>query len=58
MTQEKCSQSNFLNDRRMLDSVLVINKVLEELRRNEKRGLCLKMDYEKAYDSVNWVFFV
>jgi len=28
------------------------NEVVEDLR----RGLCLKVDFEKAYDSVRWVF--
>jgi len=50
------SQSAFLKGRVMLDSVLVTNEVVEELRRNGRRGLCLKVDYEKAYDSVSWEF--
>jgi len=50
------SQSAFLKDRGMLDSVLVANEVVEELRRYGKSGLCLKVDYEKAYDSVRWEF--
>jgi len=37
----------------MLDSVLLENRVVEELRRNGRRGLCMKVDYEKAYDSVS-----
>jgi len=40
----------------MLDSVLVANEVAEEIRRYRKRGLCLKVDYEKAYDLVRWSF--
>jgi len=52
------NQSAFLKDRGMLDSVLVANEVVEELRRNERRGLCLKVDYEKAYDSVRWDFLL
>jgi len=42
----------------MLDSVLVANEVVEELRRSERRGLCLKVDYEKAYDSLRWNFLL
>jgi len=49
-------QSAFLKDRGLLDSVLVPNEVIDELRRCGSRGLCLKIDYEKAYDSVSWAF--
>ena len=52
------SQSVFLKCRGMLDSVLVANEVVEELRRSERRGLCLKVDYEKAYDSLRWNFLL
>jgi len=49
-------QSAFLKDRGLLDSVLVANEVIEELKRCGRSGLCLKIDYEKAYDSVSWAF--
>jgi len=29
---------------------------VEDLRRKGRRGLCLKVDFEKAYDSVRWDF--
>jgi len=50
------SQSAFIKDRGLIDSVLVANEVVEELRRKGKSGLCLKVDFEKAYDSVRWEF--
>ena len=46
----------FLKDRGILDSVLTANEVVEDLRRKGNRGLCLKVDFEKAYDSVIWEF--
>jgi len=48
------SQSAFLKDRGMLDSVLMANEVVKEVRRNRRSGLCLKVDNEKAYDLVRW----
>ena len=30
--------------------------MIEDIRRRRKRGLCLKVDFEKAYDSVRWDF--
>ena len=49
-------QSAFLKDRGMLDSVLMANEIFEDIMRNKKRGLCLKVDFEKAYDSGRWEF--
>ena len=49
-------QSTFLKDRGMLDSVLMANEVIEDLRRFGRSGLCLKVDFEKAYGSMRWDF--
>jgi len=50
------SQSAFLRGRGLLDSVLMANEAVEELRKKGRSGLCLKVDFEKAYDSVRWEF--
>jgi len=50
------SQSALLKDRRILDNVHMANKVVEHLRRRGRSGLCLKVDFEKAYDLVRWEF--
>ncbi|XP_068473127.1 uncharacterized protein [Phaseolus vulgaris] len=49
-------QSTFLEGRGLLDSVLVANEVLEEYKRKRKSCVFFKVDYEKAYDLVNWDF--
>ena len=49
-------QSAFLKNRGILDSVLMANEVVEDIRRRGQSGLCLKVDFEKAYDSVIWEF--
>jgi len=46
------SLSAFLKDRGMFNSVLIANENIEDLRRRGKSGLCMKVDYEKTYDSV------
>ena len=51
-------QSVFLKDKGILDSVLTANEVLEDLRRRQVSGLCLKVDFEKAYNSVRWEFLL
>jgi len=33
-----------------------VNEVVDELRRKRTSGVIVKLDYKKAYDSVNWEF--
>ncbi|XP_068491978.1 secreted RxLR effector protein 78-like [Phaseolus vulgaris] len=49
-------QFMFLEDREILDIVLVANKVLDEVKRSKNNCVFFKIDYEKAYDSVVWEF--
>jgi len=49
-------QSTFLEGSELLDSVLVTNEVLDEIRKKKKSCVFFKVDYEKAYDSVSWEF--
>ena len=45
-------QSAFICERGLLDSVVMVNEILEEIKRKRKNGVCFKVDFEKAYDSV------
>jgi len=49
-------QSTFLSQRGILDIVLVANEVVDELKRKKGSGMIIKLDYEKAYDSISWDF--
>jgi len=49
-------QSAFLEGRGLLDSVLVANETLEEVKRKKEECVVFKVDYEKAYDSVSWEY--
>jgi len=49
-------QLTFLEGKGLLDSVLVANEVLEEYKRKRKSCVFFKVNYEKAYESVNWDF--
>lgn len=46
-------KSAFLGCRNMLDSVIVANEVTHEARRKKKATLIFKVDFEKAYDSID-----
>jgi len=37
----------------MLDSVLMTNEILDEVKRTKKRCIVVKVNFEKAYDSIN-----
>jgi hypothetical protein len=39
-----------------LDAVLIANEVVEEVRKKKVEGLVFKIDFEKAYDHVEWAF--
>ncbi|CAL0325442.1 unnamed protein product [Lupinus luteus] len=52
-------QTAFIKDRYILDGVIIANEIIDEASR-KKDGNCFifKVDFEKAYDSVNWGFLL
>lgn len=48
------TQSAFLRGRNILDGVLIANKVVNGWKKSKKKGVIIKLHFEKAYDSVNW----
>jgi len=50
------NQSAFLGGRRMLDNILVANETVDYLKNEKKSGVLVKVEFEKACDSVNWKF--
>ncbi|CAJ2670936.1 unnamed protein product [Trifolium pratense] len=47
------SQTAFVQGRQILDGILIANEVVDEARRAKKELLHFKVDFEKAYDSVD-----
>lgn len=47
------AQCAFVEGRQLLDAVLVGNEVVDDMKCREMKGLCLWLDFEKAYDRVN-----
>ncbi|PNX56678.1 cysteine-rich receptor-like protein kinase [Trifolium pratense] len=47
------SQSAFVKDRQILDGILIANEVVDEARKFKKDLMLFKVDFEKAYDSVD-----
>lgn len=50
------SQSAFVKGRNLVDRAMVINEVVDFARRANRECLILKVDFEKAYDTVEWSF--
>jgi len=48
------TQSAFVKDRQILDGILIANEVVDEARKTKKELLLFKVDFVKAYDSVDW----
>ncbi|CAJ2644735.1 unnamed protein product [Trifolium pratense] len=49
-------QSAFLPNRQILDGVLVVNELIDLAKRKKDKCLMFKVDFERAYDTVNWHF--
>jgi hypothetical protein len=50
------SQTAFIKGRSLHEGVLALHEIAHELRVKKLGGLLLKLDFEKAYDRVNWEF--
>ncbi|XP_022002156.1 uncharacterized protein LOC110899580 [Helianthus annuus] len=52
------SQSAFIKGKYILDGPLIVNEIIAWCKRNKKKMFLLKIDFEKAYDNVNWHFVI
>lgn len=50
------TQGAFVERRQILDAVLIANEVVDEKKRSREEGVVFKIDFEKAYDYVDWDF--
>ena len=50
------SQTAFVGNRQILDGVMIANESIRWLKQKKIPGTLIKLDFEKAYDSVNWSF--
>ncbi|XP_071685671.1 uncharacterized protein [Rutidosis leptorrhynchoides] len=51
-------QSAFLKGRYILDGALIVNESIDFLKRNKRKSLMFKVDFEKAFDSLSWDFLL
>nr|GEZ50427.1 protein kinase-like domain, beta-lactamase/transpeptidase-like protein [Tanacetum cinerariifolium] len=51
-------QNAFIKGRFIHDGVLIANETMEYLKKKKEKNLIFKVDFEKAYDSINWRFLL
>ncbi|KAJ0749948.1 putative RNA-directed DNA polymerase [Helianthus annuus] len=52
------NQSAFLKGRFILDGPLIVNELISWIKKKKDKAFILKIDFDKAYDNVNWNFVV
>jgi hypothetical protein len=50
------SQTAFIPGQNIMEGVVMLHETIHELHRKKMSGVILKLDFEKAYDKVNWDF--
>jgi DUF1009 family protein len=49
------TQSAFVKGRQILDGIMIANEMVDDAKRNNKDLILFKLDFEKAYDSVDGI---
>lgn len=49
-------QTAFIQGRNIMDGVLLLHEILRESKLKKQKGVVPKIDFENAYDEVNWTF--
>jgi hypothetical protein len=52
------TQNAFVKNRNIMDGVVALHDILHDTKQKKKEGLVLKLDFEKAYDKINWEFLM
>jgi hypothetical protein len=50
------NQTMFIKGRNILEGPLALMEIIHDIRKRKHSGVLLKLDFEKAYDRVNWDF--
>lgn len=50
------NQFALVADRQIIDASLIANEMINYYSRSKKKGVVIKLDIEKAFDTVDWKF--
>jgi len=50
------TQTAFLPRRNIMEGAVILHETIHELHTKKQDGVIFKIDFEKAYDKVNWNF--
>lgn len=50
------NQTGFLKGRQISEGILISNEIIHSIKNKQSEGIILKLDFEKAFDSVDWDF--
>ena len=48
------TQTAFMKNRNIMSGIMCLHEIVHETKRRKEIGIVLKLDFEKAYDKVNW----
>ena len=51
-------QNAFIKGRNILDGIMSLHEIMHHMHVKKKAGVILKLDFEKAYDKVDWNFLL
>jgi hypothetical protein len=49
-------QTAFIKDRFIMEGIVILHETIHEIHHKKLPGVLFKIDFEKAYDKVNWAF--
>lgn len=49
-------QNRFIKGRHATESILIVREVYHSVKEGKNRGYILKLDFKKAFDTVDWKF--
>lgn len=52
------SQAAFIKHRNILDNVILSQEILHHCHSTNESGVVIKVDFEKAYDKINWAYLL
>ena len=53
-----CEQAVFIKSRQILDGPLMVKEIVDWFKKKKRSLMNFKVDFEKAFDSVSWDFFI